>query len=343
VDLSELRSIETLAAGAGLPGKVFTNAQPLWIQDIQDIEASGFPRLAAARAVGIRTAIGLPIDVRGRVIGVIEAFSTVEESPDEELLGLLAALGTQLGHLIEETAVRAALAQSEERYRQVLASIQDAFTVLDDDFRYLYANERAAEWARRAPAEMVGKFIWEVYPSIRETPLFEAIRRSRIDRRPITLETLQVDLDRWIEARIYPHLEGIAIFVTDISERRRAELERAELLAREQEANRVKDEFLAVISHELRTPLSPIIGWTRMPLQQKLPPAQTRIALRASSGTRSSRGTWSRISSTGRASSRASSRSCPSRPTPPPPSARRSTRYAARPPGSGCSCRSTRP
>ncbi|MFZ4984140.1 MAG: PAS domain S-box protein [Blastocatellia bacterium] len=64
---------------------------------------------------------------------------------------------------------------------------------------------------------------------------------------------------------------GVQGIARDITERRRIEEVRAELLAREQEARRVaeeasrmKDDFLAMISHELRAPLTSILGWAQM-------------------------------------------------------------------------------
>ncbi|MBW4528632.1 MAG: PAS domain S-box protein [Phormidium tanganyikae FI6-MK23] len=61
----------------------------------------------------------------------------------------------------------------------------------------------------------------------------------------------------------------------------RAQLYEAERSARAEaeQANRVKDEFLAVLSHELRSPLNPILGWTRLLQTKKLDDAKVAEAL----------------------------------------------------------------
>jgi PAS domain S-box-containing protein len=56
----------------------------------------------------------------------------------------------------------------------------------------------------------------------------------------------------------------------ELARRAALALDNAKLYHQAQEANRIKDEFLAVLSHELRSPLNPILGWTRLLQNGKL-------------------------------------------------------------------------
>ena len=81
---------------------------------------------------------------------------------------------------------------------------------------------------------------------------------------------------------------GASKIARDVSDRKRAEAERAKLLQTVQQArgeaeelNRSKDQFLAMLSHELRTPLNAIFGWARMLQSAAMDEATSRRAIDA--------------------------------------------------------------
>jgi PAS domain S-box-containing protein len=103
---------------------------------------------------------------------------------------------------------------------------------------------------------------------------------------------LEDGIERWVAAKgkAFFNPAGVAIrfigTVLNITEKKRAEAEREQLLQREQaaraeaeRANRIKDEFLAVLSHELRSPLNPILGWTKLLQMRKFDETKTAQAL----------------------------------------------------------------
>jgi hypothetical protein len=94
---AETRAL-TMAAGDGLPGRVWMAEEPAWITGVPTED--GFPRKEAASRAGLRSAFAFP--VRGAaLLAVIEFFTADLRDADDHLLNTMAALGTQIGQFVE--------------------------------------------------------------------------------------------------------------------------------------------------------------------------------------------------------------------------------------------------
>jgi PAS domain S-box-containing protein len=139
------------------------------------------------------------------------------------------------------------------------------------------AAERMFGWTA---AEAVGRHIRLIIPEERRFEEDDVLARIRRGEIVDHFETIRVTKDgRFlaISLTVSPikdttgRIIGASKIARDVTERRRLEEERDQLLLRAQQAraeaealNRAKDIFLATVSHELRTPLNAVFGWARL-------------------------------------------------------------------------------
>lgn len=171
---------------------------------------------------------------------------------------------------------------AETRYEELFENANDMIYTLDLEGNFTSFNRMAVRLTGYPASEALRMNIFQLVPHeyhglIEQHLALGLTATSDLASRTFEVEIIGPDQSRLpieVSTRfIYENglpagVQGIA---RDITERRRIEDVRTELLAREQEARRVaedasrmKDDFLAMISHELRAPLTSILGWAQM-------------------------------------------------------------------------------
>ncbi|MEX2262825.1 MAG: PAS domain S-box protein [Bryobacteraceae bacterium] len=102
----------TFPSGVGLPGRIWSGRQAVWIADVTRDE--NFPRASAAEKEGIHGAFGFPILLGTQVFGVMEFFSREIREPDNELLQMFAAISSQFGQFLERKRLEEQLRQTQK-------------------------------------------------------------------------------------------------------------------------------------------------------------------------------------------------------------------------------------
>lgn len=141
-----------------------------------------------------------------------------------------------------QEGLRVALARSDE----VLESISDAFYAVDGDWRFTYVNRVAEQWWGRSRDSLIGKVIWDEFPTAVGSPPQKAHFQAAETREVVRLEAFSPVLQRWVDMSLFPSGSGLSVYFRDITERKEAE-ERQRLLVNELN-HRVKNTLATVQS-----------------------------------------------------------------------------------------------
>jgi PAS domain S-box-containing protein len=131
----------TFRRGIGLPGRVWLGRRADWIPDVATDD--NFPRADVAQEGGLHGALGFPILLGDEVLGVIEFFSHEIRQPDEDLLEMLTAIGSQIGQFLERKRAEEASTANEQRFAGFAHHLPGLAWIKDLEGRYLYANDAA--------------------------------------------------------------------------------------------------------------------------------------------------------------------------------------------------------
>ncbi|MBG1265714.1 response regulator [Nostoc sp. WHI] len=198
--------------------------------------------------------------------------------------------------ILERQRILEILRQSEERYRYLAEAIPQLVWTTNPNGECDFFNQNWCEYTGLTLEQSLGSgWLTALHPDDIQNAdevWSNAVKNSTIYNNEYRFKRASDGSYRWQLARGLPLKDEQGIVVkwfgtcTDIHEQKQILEERAHLLELEQiarakaeTANRIKDEFLAVLSHELRTPLNAILGWAKLLQTGRLNQTKTSEAL----------------------------------------------------------------
>ena len=122
--------------------------------------------------------------------------------------------------ITERKRVEKDLRRAYDHTTHILESISDSFIAVDKDWHFIYINRKALEYTDKSPKDVLGKTIWEIFPSIVGTPLETFYRKAMTSREPIIFKnTSIIAKGEKFELHAYPMDEGLTIIGQNITER----------------------------------------------------------------------------------------------------------------------------
>ncbi|HEY9636373.1 MAG TPA: PAS domain S-box protein [Coleofasciculaceae cyanobacterium] len=125
--------------------------------------------------------------------------------------------------ITERKQARIELQESKQRIVTIVESITDAFFALNHQWQFTYINGQAARLLHRSSEELLGKNFWDEFPEQLACVVSQQYHKAVTEQIAVEFERFCPQWNRWYEVRAYPSLDGLGIYLHDISDRKQAE------------------------------------------------------------------------------------------------------------------------
>lgn len=162
----------------------------------------------------------------------------------------IVSIGTDLTN----TEIQSRRAKSfSEKLNEVLHSMIEGYLEVDRDWRVLHANDMAANLLNLTMEGILQKQLGDVLPLEQNPELKERLEKSMKAPKPATLELAYDGGKQWFCIVAHPSVDGLQLYLQDISERKDKEQKLQELLELTMKQNERLESFAQIVSHNLRS------------------------------------------------------------------------------------------
>ncbi len=139
----------------GLPGRVWASRRPEWIAEISAQTDASVVRPQAYQA-GLKAGFGVPILIGDHILAIMTFFLTQSRAEDQQLVGLVSAVATQLGLVIQRKQLEAELRQQKDFSQTLIETSSAFFVAVDAKGRTIMMNQGFLEAVGYTLQEVLG-------------------------------------------------------------------------------------------------------------------------------------------------------------------------------------------